>query len=120
MGTECRLELELKTLADLGLIGYPNAGKSSLLSVISVSAICLCVRACARIFVRACVCVRGSLTVEVNIRVMFPDQSINLFGLASLVSVQMWIASTNGTRTMRSAFKNSFDMCEKERRWRAG
>jgi len=34
-GEECWLRLELKILADVGLIGYPNVGKSTLLSKIS-------------------------------------------------------------------------------------
>lgn len=34
-GEEFELELELKVLADVGLIGYPSVGKSTLLSVIS-------------------------------------------------------------------------------------
>lgn len=34
-GQEVELELELKVLADVGLIGYPSVGKSTLLSVIS-------------------------------------------------------------------------------------
>ncbi len=34
-GQEYHLSLELKLIADIGLIGYPNAGKSSLLNIIS-------------------------------------------------------------------------------------
>src|SRR5699024_905577 len=34
-GVERKIELELKVLADVGLIGFPSVGKSTLLSVIS-------------------------------------------------------------------------------------
>lgn len=34
-GEELNAELELKTLADVGLVGYPNAGKSTLISKIT-------------------------------------------------------------------------------------
>lgn len=36
-GEVCDLTLELKTVADVGLVGFPSAGKSSLVSVISAA-----------------------------------------------------------------------------------
>ena len=37
LGIEFELEFELKLLADIGLVGFPNAGKSTLISVMSAA-----------------------------------------------------------------------------------
>lgn len=36
-GTHLRLKLELRLMADVGLLGYPNAGKSTFISVVSAA-----------------------------------------------------------------------------------